>query len=107
MGDKIYVTNMDKHTLLTLAMDGTVISTFSDIDLNVPRGFNVTARGQVLVCGSRSNTIIQLDSEGKKLATLATEKDGVNKPWSVFYSCSNDSVLVGVENKDIIVFKVT
>ncbi|KAH3749963.1 uncharacterized protein LOC127847747 isoform X4 [Dreissena polymorpha] len=107
MGDQIYVTNREKHTLLTLAMDGKVISTFSDNDLKVPLGVHVTAGGQVLVCGYGSNTIIHVNSEGKKkLATLATEKDGVKCPCSVFYSCSNDSVLVGVANNDIIVFKV-
>ncbi|KAH3749878.1 hypothetical protein DPMN_184393 [Dreissena polymorpha] len=108
MGDKIYVINMDNDTLLTLAIDGTVIYTFSDIDLKCLMGVHMTAGGQVLLCGYGSNTIIQVDSEGKKkLATLANENDGVKDTCSVFYSCSTNSVLVGVENKDIIVFKVT
>ena len=108
MDDKIYVTNMGKHTLLTLTINGTVISTFSDIDLQDPRGVHVTPSGQVLVCGYASDTIIQVDSEGKKkLATLASQTDGVKCPRSVFYSFSTDSVLVGVDNNDIIIFKVT
>ncbi|XP_052235845.1 uncharacterized protein LOC127847755 isoform X2 [Dreissena polymorpha] len=73
--DKIYVTNQHTHQLLTLAMDGTVISTFTDIDLKGPRGVHVTTRGQVLVCGDKSNARIQVDNEGKKkLATLATKR---------------------------------
>ncbi|XP_052235828.1 uncharacterized protein LOC127847747 isoform X2 [Dreissena polymorpha] len=109
MGDKIYVTNMDKHTLLTLAMDGTVICTFSDIDLKVPWCVNVTSGGQVLICGYGSNNIIQVDSEGKKkLTALATEKDEVKKPCSVTYSCITDSVIVGFESNDnVMVFNVT
>ncbi|KAH3749961.1 hypothetical protein DPMN_184477 [Dreissena polymorpha] len=108
MGDKIYVTNMVKHTLLTLGMDGTVISTFSDIDLKVQRGVYVTADRTLLVCGYGSNNIIQVDSEGKKkLVTLATEKDGVKKPCSVTYSCITDSVIVGFESTDnVMVFNV-
>ncbi|KAH3749919.1 hypothetical protein DPMN_184434 [Dreissena polymorpha] len=66
MGDNIYMNNMDKHTLLTLAMGGAVISTFSDTDPKFTRGVHVTAGGHVRVCGYASNTIIQLDSEGKQ-----------------------------------------
>ncbi|KAH3749923.1 hypothetical protein DPMN_184438 [Dreissena polymorpha] len=109
MGDKIYVTNQHTHQLLTLAIDGTVISTFTDIDLKGPRGVHVTPRGQVLVCGDKSNALIQVDNEGKKkLATLATKKDGVNDPRSVLYSSSTDTVIMGFSTNDsIMVFKVT
>ncbi|XP_052237735.1 uncharacterized protein LOC127849052 [Dreissena polymorpha] len=79
--DKIYVTSLHKHSLLTLDKDGNAISTFTDIDLKGPQGVHVTPSGQVLVCGETTHTIIQVDSDGKKkLATLATKKDGINGP---------------------------
>ncbi|KAH3739390.1 hypothetical protein DPMN_046042 [Dreissena polymorpha] len=75
-GDRIFVTNYTHHKVLTLARDGTILCTCTDPDLQSPNGIHVTAQEQVLVCGADSNTILQLDVEGrKKLATLATRRD--------------------------------
>ncbi|KAH3716626.1 hypothetical protein DPMN_059352 [Dreissena polymorpha] len=81
---------------------------FTDPDLHCPCGIHVTDLGQVLVCAASSNTILQLDGEGKKkLATLATERDGLNYPQSVCYNRSTASIIVThhLSNK-ILVFKV-
>ncbi|KAH3802570.1 hypothetical protein DPMN_156248 [Dreissena polymorpha] len=66
IGDRIYVTQCSQHKLLTLAMDGTLISTFTDTQLQLPYGVHVTTAGQVLVCGSPSKTVIQVDRKGRK-----------------------------------------
>ncbi|KAH3850362.1 uncharacterized protein LOC127874475 [Dreissena polymorpha] len=107
-GDKIFVTNCTHHKVLTLARDGTVLCTFTDPDLKCPLGIHVTAHGQVLVCGGASDTILQLDGEGrKKLATLGTRKDGLCDPISVCNNRSTASFIVGQYNNDkILVFKV-
>ncbi|KAH3750248.1 hypothetical protein DPMN_184768 [Dreissena polymorpha] len=56
----------------------------------------MTALGQVLVCGEASSTILQLDGEGKKkLATLATRRDGLDRPLSVSYNRNTASIIVG------------
>ena len=106
-GDKIFVTNNYQHKVLTLARDGTVLHTFTDPDLQTPNGIHVTDLGQVLVCGTSSRTIFQLDGEGKKkLATLATEKDGMGNPWSVCYNRHTACIIVGLFNINTIeVFK--
>ncbi|XP_052237690.1 uncharacterized protein LOC127849003 [Dreissena polymorpha] len=53
-----------------------------------------------------SHSILQVDSEGRsKLATLATQEDGVVKPHSVYYNKHTASILVGLKNS-ILVFKV-
>ncbi|KAH3853410.1 uncharacterized protein LOC127875279 [Dreissena polymorpha] len=96
-GDRIYVTNNSHHKLITLATDGTLISTFKDRELQDPWGVYVTPAGQVLVCGCKSNTVIQVDLEGrKKLATLVSLKDGVLKPVSVCYNTKTDQIIVGL-----------
>ena len=66
-GDKLYVSSNSHHKLLTLAVDGTVISEFSDPALKTPLTVHVTTNGQVMVCGSTSRTVIQVDSTGKKI----------------------------------------
>ena len=110
-GDKLFFTNLNHHKVLTLARDGTILHTFTDPDLKWPRGIHVTAQGQMLVCGEGSNTILQLDCEGrKKLATLATSSDGLSQPMSVCYNRSTASIIVGesgqYDDNKIIVFSV-
>ncbi|XP_052255542.1 uncharacterized protein LOC127861180 isoform X2 [Dreissena polymorpha] len=110
-GDKIFVTHFSPSKVLTLARDGTVLHTFTDPDLQDPFGIHVTAQGQVLVCARSSDTILQLDGEGKKkLATLATRSDGLRGPQSVFYNRRSASIIVGQNNhinaNILLVFKV-
>ncbi|KAH3818755.1 uncharacterized protein LOC127830993 [Dreissena polymorpha] len=110
-GDKLYISNTDQHTVLTLARDGTVLSVFKVPELLTPYGIHVTPAGQVLVCacgGYSASSIIQMDSKGgKELATLATRRDWVEGADSVCYNSNTASIIVGqFENNSILVFKV-
>ncbi|KAH3880330.1 hypothetical protein DPMN_004243 [Dreissena polymorpha] len=108
-GDMIYVTNCDRHQLVTLSRDGTVISTLTDPAWSESLSrIHVTDSGQVLVCGgASSDTIIQLDRNGRrKLAEVVTKKDGVSVPISVFYRKCTGTLIVGMlNNDDIMVFQ--
>ncbi|KAH3792061.1 hypothetical protein DPMN_145551 [Dreissena polymorpha] len=102
-GDKIYVTNQDQHKLITLATDGTLISTFTDPELKDPRGIHVTPAGHVLVVGFDSHTVMQVDGEGrKKLGTLAKQKDGLQSPLSVCCNTNTHQIIVGQCNNNTI-----
>ncbi|KAH3780746.1 hypothetical protein DPMN_158568 [Dreissena polymorpha] len=106
-GDRLYITSYRQDKLLTLARDGTLLATYTDPALQWPYGLHVTPAGQVLVCGWRSHTVLQVDREGKsKLATLATEEDGVRWPQSVCYSSITSSIIVGQDRDNILVFRV-
>ncbi|KAH3776940.1 uncharacterized protein LOC127843632 [Dreissena polymorpha] len=103
-GDMIYVTNNSQHKLITLAMDGTLISTFTDPELRHPYCVHVTWAGHVLVCGNTSNAVIQVDREGKKkLATLLSQNDGLSSPTSVCVNKNVDQITVGLYNKNQII----
>ncbi|KAH3696306.1 uncharacterized protein LOC127861527 isoform X3 [Dreissena polymorpha] len=94
-GDRIYVTNNSQHQLLTLNVDGTVLSTFQDPELRGPYGMHVTSAGYVLVCGQYSETVLQLGRKGEqKVATLVEKKDGLPDPVSVYYSEKNRTIMV-------------
>ncbi|XP_052236961.1 uncharacterized protein LOC127848500 isoform X7 [Dreissena polymorpha] len=96
-GDWIYVTNSAHNKLITLTIAGTLLSTFNDHELAGPNDVHVTPKGQVLVCGISSHTVIQVDREGKKkLATLASENDGLRYPVSVCYNTNTDQMSVGL-----------
>lgn len=105
-GDRLFITIPHQQKLLTLARDGTLLATCTDHELRDPLGVHVTPTNQVLVCGHVSNTIIQVDSMGrKKLHTLA--KDELSCPLSVCYNSKTASVIVGQEySNNLIVFNV-
>ncbi|KAH3895646.1 hypothetical protein DPMN_019811 [Dreissena polymorpha] len=107
-GDRLYIISYWQHKLLTLARDGTLLATFTDPPLWYPTGLHVTPAGQVLVCGARSDTVLQVGWEGKgKLANLAAEEDGMRLPQSVCYSSTTSSIIVGQWWSDnILVFRV-
>ncbi|XP_052286426.1 uncharacterized protein LOC127881995 isoform X2 [Dreissena polymorpha] len=106
-GDRLYITNWVHDKLLTLARDGTLLATYTDPALRNPSGLHVTPAGQVLVCGWLSDTVLQVGWEGEsKLAMLATEEDGLRNPWSVCYSSTTSSIIVGLWGDNILVFRV-
>ncbi|KAH3693026.1 hypothetical protein DPMN_193363 [Dreissena polymorpha] len=107
-GDRLYITSWDQDKLLTLARDGTLLATYTDPALVRLYGLHVTPAGQVLVCGGLSHTVLQVGWEGEsKLATLATQEDGVRWPESVCYSSTTSSIIVGqYRNNNILVFRV-
>ncbi|KAH3881912.1 hypothetical protein DPMN_005839 [Dreissena polymorpha] len=107
-GDRLYIISYFQHKLLTLARDGTLLATYTDPALAGLIGLHVTPAGQVLVCGHLSHTVLQVGWEGEsKLATLATQEDGVRCPMSVCYSSTTSSIIVGQwRNDNILVFRV-
>ncbi|KAH3895983.1 hypothetical protein DPMN_020152 [Dreissena polymorpha] len=107
-GDRLYIISPEQNKLLTLARDGTLLATYTDPALHGPYGLHVTPAGQVLlVCGGWSNTVLQVGWEGEsKLATLATKRHGVWQPWSVCYSSTTSSIIVGLWEDNILVIRV-
>ncbi|XP_052284251.1 uncharacterized protein LOC127880833 isoform X2 [Dreissena polymorpha] len=111
-GDRIYVANRMRNTLVTLSRDGTVISTLTDpaLDwrlLSVPPGLHVIDMGQVPVCGGLSHTVFIVDRDGRqRLTDVIAEKDDVRKPIAVFYSSQTGSLIVGMmDSHRMLVFK--
>ncbi|KAH3895297.1 hypothetical protein DPMN_019458 [Dreissena polymorpha] len=105
-GDRLYIISWH-NKLLTLARDGTLLATYTDPALVRPDGLHVTPAGQVLVCGWQSHTVLQVGWEGQsKLTKLATREDGVRFPWSVCYSSTTSSIIVGQSRDNILVFRV-
>ncbi|XP_052778552.1 uncharacterized protein LOC128215996 [Mya arenaria] len=107
-GSKIYIANVSKDQLLTLDREGNKLATLSDPNMKGPRAVHVSPLGHVFVCSYISNTVVQVDREGKrKLATLATQADGLVKPKSLCYSSHSSSLIIGqYETNNGVVIKV-
>ncbi|XP_052778775.1 uncharacterized protein LOC128216245 [Mya arenaria] len=103
-GKTIYITNYSNDQLITLDNLGNKLATFTDPDLLRPYGVHATTAGHVFVCCFISNTVMQVDKDGKtKLATLAREQDGVYRPKDLFFSSRSSSLVVGGEKDTLLV----
>ncbi|XP_052213579.1 uncharacterized protein LOC127832260 [Dreissena polymorpha] len=118
-GGRIYVALRTGNQLVTLAVDGTVISRLTVFPMKSEQliplnphpyfepdflGLHVTDLGQVLVCGSHK--IIQVDRDGRQiLVEMVTEIDDVKWPLSFYFSRITQSLVVGMAHtNNILVF---
>lgn len=102
---KIYVTDFDRNVINILGKDGTILGTLASNGWKGPNCIHITALGQVLVSANMSDSIQQIDIEGKHASTVIGVEDGVKHPGSVFYSSKKGVLIVGTFAEDIIVFK--
>ncbi|XP_052785806.1 uncharacterized protein LOC128221308 isoform X2 [Mya arenaria] len=107
-GKVIYVTNNTKRELITLNEFGQVLFKFKDPELQRLSGLCVSPSGLMFVCGRKSNTVLQMDRDGRlKLATVARKAYGLCVPWSVYFSEQTSSLIIGNYRQDqIIVVKL-
>ncbi|KAH3844787.1 hypothetical protein DPMN_087049 [Dreissena polymorpha] len=82
-GSLLYMTSYSHHRLLTLSMDGTVLSSLKDPALLGPAGVHLSETGQLLVCGHHAHNVVHVDGEGR-VVTLASKTDGLNGSWIVY-----------------------
>ncbi|KAH3844752.1 hypothetical protein DPMN_087014 [Dreissena polymorpha] len=94
------VTNYTFNKLLTLYMNGTVLSSSEHPALQCPLGVHMSASGQLLVCGYRSCTIVQVDAE-VGVVKLASKEDGLDGPESIYYRAGR--LIVGQRSDNILV----
>ncbi|XP_052807056.1 uncharacterized protein LOC128236211 [Mya arenaria] len=103
-GSKIYIPVSSHKKIVTIDTTGNILATLQDPDLDWPYSVHVSEGGHVFVCSTESNTVVQVDHEGKKkLATLVREGDGMNKPHVVWYSTHTGRLIVGGRQNDILV----
>ncbi|XP_052780010.1 uncharacterized protein LOC128217136 [Mya arenaria] len=101
-GKTIYITNYSKHQLITLDNNGNKLALLTDPDMKGPTGVHVTPAGHVFVCCWDSDTVLQVDKDGKKkLATLAT---GGSR--NLFFSSRTSSLIVGGKKDTLLVIKL-
>ncbi|XP_052782209.1 uncharacterized protein LOC128218556 isoform X2 [Mya arenaria] len=106
-GKTIYITNNSKHQLITLDNKGNKLALLADLDMEEPTGVHVRAAGHVFVCCEGSNTVLQVDKDGKKkLTILARKKDGLNEPRDLFFSSRTSSLIVGGRKDTLLVIKL-
>ncbi|KAH3892992.1 uncharacterized protein LOC127867583 [Dreissena polymorpha] len=105
-GSLLYVTSFKHDKLLTMSMDGTILISFKDPALRGLSAVHMSESGLLLVCGYDSHNLVLVYGV-RGLLTLASEKDGLFHPESVFYSERSDRLIVGNKSDNILVIRTT
>ena len=83
------------HTVTCMKVDGSIVYQYKDSDLKWPHGLYCDDGDNVMVCGYDSHNIHVITSDGKKYSTLLSSQDGLDRPRSVAYGKSDDTLVVG------------
>ncbi|XP_052779821.1 uncharacterized protein LOC128217042 [Mya arenaria] len=106
-GKTIYITDAINDQLITLDNKGNKLASLTDPDMIEPTGVHVTPAGHVFVCCIETDTVLQIDKDGKKkMATLTREEDGVYGPHDLFFSSRTSSLMVGGKKDTLFVIKL-
>ena len=94
-GTRIFISNTGHQTLTTLVLDGTVLHTFTDLEMRQPTALHVSPPGHVFV-GCNDGAVIQVSSNcTRKLTTIAGSED--TRKWirSLCYNTNTGDRVVG------------
>ena len=103
---KLFITDWDTQTVSCLMSDGTVVYQYKDHELSAPTGVVVDGGGNAIVCGLSSDNVQVIRPDGTKCCSLLTSQDGVSRPYSVAYRQSDNTIILGCYNKNILVYKM-
>ena len=97
---KIFITDWGTKTLTCLTSDGQLVYQYKDQMLDRLRGILVDSADNVLLCDSRSHTIVVITPDGRKHGTLLSGKDGIKRPVTLAYRTRDNTVIVGCYETD-------
>ena len=103
---KLFITDWYTHTVSCLLSDETVVYQYKDKELRYLTGVCVDGGGNVIVCGWNSDNVQVIRADGTKSCTLLTSQDGVSSPYSVAYRQSDNTIILGCVNNNLLVYKM-
>ena len=99
-GNKIFVSEREKDTVVCMIVEGHVIYKFKNRDMKNPRGLFCDSEDIILVCGSGSHNVHVITSNGNMNRTLLSSRDGLKYPYTIALSATDDTLIVGCQNMD-------
>ena len=106
--DKLYYTNYENHTVTCCDLHGTTLWEFNgEHVLQMPHGITVDNDGNVYVVGYQSNNVLLISPDGHRHIQLLSSKDGLVKPYVLYYDKSTNRLLVVNEHSTAFLFDVT
>ena len=103
-GQRFYIT--DRGRLVCLDVSGTVMFEYKDTDLENARGVTIDSQGQLYVCGTSSNNIYEVSTDGNTGKVFISDID-ITAPQAVCYNDEKRLLLVTSVGSEIVtIFKV-
>ena len=96
----MYVSCRDENKIYGVDENDEVIFTFTDV--LGPMGVNIDNLGNIYICSSRSNEVVQLNKDGELLKRFLTEKNGIKKPLHISFNRDCSRLLVSSEDSDTV-----
>ena len=104
---KIYVSDSDKRTITCMTMDNRLIHLYRDNEIKGSGGVYCDGADNILVCGKNSNSVQVITAAGKKHGDLVASREGLQKPLSINYRETDDTLLVSGGDQDhVFLFKL-
>jgi DNA-binding beta-propeller fold protein YncE len=95
LGDKLYYTNYNIHTVTCCDLQGTTQWEFKDERvLKCPLGISVNNDGNVYVAGHESINVVVISPDGQRHRQLLCSTDGLILPRVLDYEKSTNKLLV-------------
>jgi len=94
-----YVADFDLDTITKLNSSLKVLKTFSDPQLRGPYGITSVGDGQLPVCSWSKHSIVHVDVNSGKMATILGEDDGIARPRSMAYCPQQRKLFVCTGNE--------
>jgi sugar lactone lactonase YvrE len=97
-GSRVHVTD-HKKGVVTITKDGRLASVFHDKCLKNPLGLCMDGKGNLFVSGRDSSNVIQFTADGRKIAEVLSETDGITQPLAICcHESINTRLIISMEN---------
>ena len=104
-GARIMVTDPVKG-IISFSMNGELLSVVNSGDVVKPNGIAFKSDGEFFVSGFSSNNIVHFGADGKKIAIMLQERDGLASPVSLCMVGDKFIVVTSAESKYIQVYQL-
>ena len=107
-GKKIFVSDWSTSIITCMTQDGNIIYQYKDGDLRYPEALFVDAGDNIFVCGHDSHNVQVITADGRKYGTLISANDGFQRPYSIAFRESDNTLVVGcLSNNNIFCYKLS
>ncbi|XP_052794973.1 uncharacterized protein LOC128228003 [Mya arenaria] len=102
-GQKIYITDSSNDKVITINNSGTVSACCEDQELILPVSLCVSEHGHVFACALQSNSVLQIDKEGKRKLRTLVSGNKIHNPLVVYFSTRSQQLMVAGITNDLLV----
>ena len=104
-GTRIMVTDPVKG-IISFSMNGELLAVVNSGDVVKPNGITFKTDGEFFVSGFSSNNIVHFGADGKKIAIMLQERDGLMSPVSLCMVGDKSIIVTSAESKVIQVYQL-